>query len=186
MQDEQIIELYWTRSQQAIQETADKYGGFLGKISWNILCNREDAEECVNDTYLRAWNAIPPTRPSAFQTWLARIIRNLSLDRWKQRQADKRGGGMELLLGELEDCIPASQGRPDRVLEEQALADLIGAFLRQLSQENRRIFLRRYWYGEPVADIASGLGCGQGKIKSSLYRTRQGLRTYLEKEEIAL
>ncbi len=186
MQDEQIIELYWTRNQQAVQETAAKYGGLLGKISWNILSNHEDAEECVNDTYLRAWNAIPPTRPSAFQAWLSRIIRNLSLDRWKQRQADKRGSGMEVLLGELEDCVPASRGHPESVLEEQALADLLNGFLRQISRENCRIFLQRYWYGEPVAVIAVRLGCRQGKIKSSLYRTRQALRIYLEKEEIEL
>jgi len=183
MQDEQIIELYWTRSQQAIQETADKYGGFLGKISWNILCNREDAEECVNDTYLRAWNAIPPTRPSAFQTWLARIIRNLSLDRWKSHRAEKRGGGTETLLGELEECLPAPGGRPAEDLE---FAELMNGFLRGLSQEGRAMFLRRYWYGESVAEVAAALGCGAGKVKSSLFRSRRALREYLEKEGITV
>lgn len=186
MRDDQIIDLFWTRSQQAIQETAAKYGSFLARISWNILYNCQDAEECVNDSYLRAWNAIPPTRPAAFQAWLAAIVRNLSLDRWKQHQADKRGCGMEQLLGELEDCVPSPHGLPEAALEGQALADLLNVFLQQLSPENRRIFLQRYWYGEPIAAIASGFGCGQGKIKSSLFRTRKALRTYLEKEEIDL
>ncbi|MCI8810671.1 MAG: RNA polymerase sigma factor [Oscillibacter sp.] len=186
MEDHQIIELYWSRNQQAIQETAGKYGQLLSRIAWNILYSHEDAEECVNDSYLRAWNAIPPTRPTTLQTWLSRIVRNLSLDRWKQRQADKRGRGMELLLGELEECIPSPSGRPETALEEQAFADLLSTFLRQLSRENRLIFLRRYWYGEPVAMIASSLGCQQGKVKSSLFRTRKALRAYLEKEEINL
>lgn len=186
MEDHQIIELYWARSQQAVQETAGKYGQFLTRISWNVLYSHEDAEECVNDTYLHAWNAIPPTRPAAFQAWLGQIVRNLSLDRWKHRHTDKRGGGMEQLLGELEDCVPSPTGSPERALEDQAFAGLLNEFLHQLPRESRMIFLQRYWYGEPVAGIASALGCGQGKIKSSLFRTRKALRTFLEKEEVFL
>ena len=186
MEDAQIIELYWQRDQTAIEETAGKYGPFLRDVSWNILCSDPDAEECVNDTYLRTWNAIPPARPTAFRAWLGRIARNLSLDRWKQAQAEKRGGGaMELLLGELDQCVPAPHGT-EQAVEDQELAALISRFLRGLSKDSRIMFLRRYWYGEDVADIARKLGCNQGKVKSSLFRTRKALRAYLEKEGVAL
>ncbi len=185
MEDGQIIDLFWNRDQRAIQETDGKYGRLLNGIAWNLLHSREDAEECVNDTYLRAWDAIPPTRPGAFRTWLGQITRNLSLDRWKRRQADKRGGGAEVLLGELEDCVPASGG-PERAVEDQELAERLSVFLRGLSREGRSMFLRRYWYGESVAEIAGALGCGQGKVKSSLFRSRKALRAFLEKEGIGL
>ena len=162
-----------------------KYGRLLHQIAWNLLHSREDSEECVSDTYLRAWNAIPPARPAAFRTWLGQITRNLSLDRWKRLQAEKRGGGAELLLGELEDCVPASGG-PEQAVEDQELADLLNNFLRGLSKDGRAIFLRRYWYGESLAEIGQALNCGEGKVKSSLFRTRKALRAYLEKEGIAL
>ena len=171
MEDGRIIELYWDRDQRAIPETAGKYGRMLHGIAWNLLRSREDAEECVNDTYLRAWEAIPPARPGAFRIWLGQITRNLSLDRWKSLRAEKRGGGAELLLGELED---------------QELAELLNVFLRGLSREGRAMFLRRYWYGESVAEVALALGCGEGKVKSSLFRSRKALREYLEKEGIAV
>ena len=183
MEDGQIISLYWNRDQRAIQETAGKYGKLLHSIAWNLLQSREDAEECVNDTYLRAWEAIPPTRPTAFRTWLGHITRNLSLDRWKSRRAEKRGGG--LLLGELEECLPAPAG-PEGVLEEQELAEALNVFLRGLSREGRAIFLRRYWYGQSVAEVAEALGCGEGKVKSSHFRSRKALRAFLEKEGIAV
>ena len=148
--------------------------------------SHSDAEECVNDTYLRTWNAIPPARPSAFRAWLGRIVRNLSLDRWKQSRTAKRGGdGMEVLLGELDDCVPEPHGT-EKTMEDQEIASLISAFLRRQSPESRIIFLRRYWYGQSVADIAAGMNCGEGKVKSSLFRTRKALRTYLEQEEVFL
>lgn len=186
MDDPQIIELYWARSEQAISETSAKYGAFLWRIARNILESHDDADECVNDTYLRAWNAIPPSRPSAFRAWLGRIVRNLSLDRWKQSRTAKRGGdGMEVLLGELDDCVPEPHGT-EKTMEDQEIASLISAFLRRQSPESRIIFLRRYWYGQSVADIAAGMNCGEGKVKSSLFRTRKALRTYLEQEEVFL
>lgn len=112
MEDSEIIQLYWDRSEQAIAETSGKYGPFLCRIAWNILRSHDDAEECVNDTYLRTWNAIPPARPGAFRTWLGRITRNLSLDRWNRERAQKRGGDeTALLLGELESCVPSPTGR---------------------------------------------------------------------------
>ena len=107
MEDSDIIDLYWRRDQRAIDETSDKYGDFLWGISWNILRSHGDAEECVNDTYLKTWNAIPPAKPALFRPWLGRIIRNLSLDRWKKSHTQKRGDGIEVLLGELDDCVPA-------------------------------------------------------------------------------
>ena len=185
MEDAQIIELYWSRDQRAIDETHGKYGGFLTGIAWNILRSHGDAEECVNDTYLRAWNAIPPARPSAFRAWLGRIARNLSLDRWRRDRATRRGGGMEVLLGELEECVPAPQ-RPERALENQEIASLISGFLRRQSPENRVIFLRRYWYGQDIGEIAAALNCGAGKVKSSLFRTRKALRAHLEQEGVVL
>lgn len=185
MEDGQILDLYWSRDQRAIQETDGKYGGLLRSIAWNLLHSREDSEECVNDTYLRAWEAIPPTRPRAFRTWLGRITRNLSLDRWKERRAEKRGGGAELLLGELEECLPAGGGT-GRAVEDWELAELLNGFLRALSREGRAMFLRRYWYGQSVAEVAAALGCGEGKVKSALFRSRKALREYLEKEGITV
>lgn len=186
MEDREIIDLYWARDQRAISETSEKYGVFLWNIAWNVLHSHDDAEECVNDTYLRTWNAIPPARPTVFRSWLGRITRNLSLDRWKQARAAKRGGDeMELLLGELDTCVPSPHGT-EKMLEDQEIAALISAFLRNLPSESRIIFLRRYWYGESVADIAKRLGCGQGKVKSSLFRTRNALRAYLEQKEVLL
>lgn len=186
MEDSAIIDLYWNREQRAVEETAEKYGSFLHSLAWNILHSRDDAEECVNDTYLRAWNAIPPARPAALRAWLGRIARNLSLDRWKTARTQKRGGGAaEVLLGELDDCVPAPHS-VERHLEDQEIAALISTFLRHLPTENRVVFLQRYWYGQDLADIAAEQRCGVGKVKSSLFRTRKALRNYLEKEGIAL
>ena len=131
MEDSAIIDLYWGRDQRAVEETAGKYGSFLHSLSWNILRSRGDAEECVNDTYLRAWNAIPPARPAALRAWLGRITRNLSLDRWKEERTQRRGGGaMEVLLGELDDCVPSPHG-VERQLEDQEIAALISASRRK-------------------------------------------------------
>lgn len=185
MEDSAIIDLYWSRDQRAIEETAGKYGSFLHALAWNILRSHGDTEECVNDTYLRAWNAIPPARPAAFRAWLGRIARNLSLDRWKAERTQRRGGGAEVLLGELEECVPAPRGM-EQQLEDREIAALISAFLRRLPAESRRVFLRRYWYGQELAEIAAEQGCGVGKVKSSLFRTRKALRAHLEEEGIAL
>ncbi|MDD5932424.1 MAG: RNA polymerase sigma factor [Oscillospiraceae bacterium] len=182
MEDSSIIELYWQRQERAIQETAQKYGTFLRNLAWNILHSHDDAEECVNDTYLRAWNAIPPTRPSALKVWLGRITRNLSLDRWRKRAG---GHGADILLGELDDCIPSPHG-VEKTLEDQEIAGTISAFLRTLSREGRTIFLLRYWYGESILSISDSLNCSEGKVKSSLFRSRAALKKHLEKEGIAL
>lgn len=185
MEDKQIIDLYWLRDQRAVQETAGKYGGFLLSLSWNILRSQDDAEECVNDVYLRAWNAMPPERPGALRAWLGRVARNLCLDRWKRDRAQKRGGGMELLLEELEECLPGGTC-PQKAMEDAEIAAAISAFLRKLPEDRRRMFLRRYWFGEGVAEIAQDMGCGGGRVKSALFRTRRALRAHLEKEGIRI
>lgn len=185
MEDTQIIDLYWCRDQGAVMATGEKYGSFLHALSWNILRSHHDAEECVNDTYLRAWNAIPPERPNALRAWLGRITRNLSLDRWKAGRAQSRGAGLELLLGELDECVPDRRGT-EQLLEEQALAELVSRFLRTRTADDRYMFLRRYWYGEDIAAIAGALRCGESRVKSALFRTRKALRTFLEQEGITV
>jgi RNA polymerase sigma-70 factor (ECF subfamily) len=186
MEDSVIIDLYWQRVERAIEATAAKYGTFLTTISRNILHSADDAEECVNDTYLRAWNAIPPQRPSALNVWLGRITRNLSLDRWRKKRADKRcGEETDILLGELDTCIP-SPNPIERHLEDQAIADVISAFLRRQSQRSRTIFLQRYWYGASISEISRNLNCSESAVKLSLFRTRAALRKTLEQEGIAL
>ena len=185
MEDTQIIDLYWDRDQGAITATAGKYGGFLHTLSWNILRSHHDAEECVNDTYFRAWNAMPPERPDALRAWLGRITRNLSLDRWKAGRTQSRGAGMETLLGELDECIPDHRG-PEQAAEERVLAECVSAFLRGQTADNRYIFLRRYGYGEDIAAIAKRRDCGESRVKSALFRTRKALRAFLEKEGIVV
>lgn len=186
MEDEKIIELYFARSEFAITETSAKYGAFFRRISRNILHSEQDAEECVNDAYLKAWSSMPPSRPEKLAAYLARIVRNLSLNRYMQLKAQKRGAGeIPLALSELEDCIPAH----DTVEKEADRAELSAAlnrFLRSLPEDKRIVFLRRYWYLVPVRDIAEQCGMSESKVKSMLFRTRNQLRQFLEKEDIAI
>lgn len=186
MEDSKIIELYFSRSEHAISETSAKYGNYLVCISRNILHNNEDAAECVNDTYLHTWNAIPPNQPSAFRVWLGKITRNLSIDCYKKKKTLKRGGNeTNLLFSELEDCIPAPNN-VEKIFEDNEIAKLISLFLRNQKPENRIIFLRRYWYGEQIARISERFSISESKIKSSLFRTRNQLRLFLEKEGVNL
>ena len=185
MEDTEIIELYWQRDQRAVDETHGKYGGFLTNIAWNILRSRSDAEECVNDTYLNAWNAIPPARPSALRAWLGRIARNLSLDRWRRDRTERRGGGMEVLLGELADCVPAPDS-VQRTAEVRELSELISRWLWSLGEESRTLFVRRYWNGDSVKSLAQELGMQPNALTKRLLRLREGLRAYLESEGVAV
>ena len=178
MDDTQIIDLYWDRDQGAITATAGKYGSFLHALSWNILRSHHDAEECVNDTYFRAWNAMPPERPSALRAWLGRITRNLSLDRWKAGRTQSRGAGMETLLGELDECIPDHRG-PEQAAEERVLAECVSAFLRGQTADNRYIFLRRYWFSDSYAEIAARTGLTEKNVSVRLSRIRKQLQTHL-------
>lgn len=182
MEDEKIIELFWNRSESAISETAQKYGNYCYSIAYNILTNSEDAEESVNDTYMAAWKAMPPRRPSILATFLGKITRHLSIDRWRSRNRYKRGGGeIVLALEELEDCIADSQ-TVEMALERKQLAVVFNRFLDSLPEMDRRVFLCRYWYLDPIADIAGYYGFSVSKVTSMLHRTRKKLRTTLEKE----
>ena len=182
MEDEKIIDLYWNRSENAISETAGKYGGYCYSIAYRILTNQEDAQECVNDTYMAAWNAMPPKRPAILATFLGKITRHLSIDRWRSQNRVKRGGGeMVLALEELEECIDSGES-VEKALERKELAMVFNRFLDSLPETERRVFLCRYWYLDPVKDIAAAFGFSGSKVTSMLYRTRGKLRTVLEKE----
>ena len=174
MQDERIIELYFARDEQAIRHTADKYGPYCTAVSMNILHSEPDAEECVNDTYLKTWNAIPPTRPSSLRLFLAAIVRRLSLNRLRDSRAGKRNAEVELSLDELSECIPAPTDET-----EGELAAHINDFLGTCAKTDRIIFLRRYFYGLTDAAIAKGLGMTRNAVSLRLSRTRRGLRAYL-------
>jgi RNA polymerase sigma factor, sigma-70 family len=186
MDENQIIDLYWERSESAIDETSRKYGKYCHCISYNILHNTEDAEECVNDAYMRAWNAIPPSRPNQLSTFLGKITRNLSYDKCKKYTAEKRGFGQTaLVLSELEECVPSFENI-DHALDEVVLVEAINNFLASLPQINRIMFVRRYWYLCQIREIAEQYGMNENKVKSMLFRARNELKKYLEKEGIVL
>lgn len=182
MEDERIIELYWQRSQDAIAQTDKKYGGLCHRISFSILSSVEDSEECVSDTYLAVWNSLPPQRPARLQTFVAAIVRNISISRVRERYSKKRGSGeLALALDELDDCFP-SEGSVEQELELKELVLSINEFLHSLSRDDRNIFVSRYWLLESTADIAARSGFSQSKVLSSLYHTRQKLQRFLTKE----
>lgn len=182
MEDARIIDMYWQRDESAISETAAKYGKYLHSISYGILRNEEDAEECVSDTYAGAWQAMPPHRPSVLSAFLGKITRRISISLWRKRSAEKRGGGeTALALDELEECV-SGEGDAESEAERRELREKLNAFLRALSPTERQVFLRRYWYMDPVADIAGRFACSESRIRSMLYRTRKKLRAMLEEE----
>ena len=184
MEDSGIIALYWAREERALVETERKYGRYCWTISYNILHNREDTEECLNDTYMKAWNAMPPQRPSILSAFLGKIARNVSLDRYKAGRTDKRGGGqMVVALEELEDCLPGS-GSVEQSLADAELARSIDRFLRTLPEKECCVFLRRYWYVDSMLEIANRYHMAEGTVKSMLFRTRRKLKAYLEEEGV--
>ena len=186
MEDTAIIDLYWARSQQAIAASQEKYGSYCHTIARRILDREEDAEECVNDTWLRAWNAMPPQRPGILSAFFGKLTRNLSLDRWRRAKAAKRGGSqVEVALHELEDCLPDHR-RPDEELEAGETAALISDFLRRQSREDRALFIRRYWAGEAVKELAGELGQRPNAVTKRLLRLRESLRKSLEREGISV
>ena len=181
LEDKEILELYWARSEQAILETGRKYGAAVKRVAWNILADAQESEECVNDTWLAAWNCIPPRRPDPLLTYLCKIARNLALNRRRSNFARKRNSSFDLALEELEDVLSGSCG-PERDYEARELAEAVNGFLSALSREDRLAFLRRYWYGDPVKRIAAGLGLGEHQVSVRLSRIRKKLKNYLEKE----
>ncbi len=183
MEDFEIIDLYNSRNERAIKETQDKYGRMLHSISYNILFNNMDSEEMVNDTYNKAWNAIPPESPTYLGAYLARITRNLSINLWKSKRALKRYDGVELLLSELEDCIPSNESLED-ILETKEITKAIDNWLGSLGKDDRVLFLKRYWYGESLNSLAKEAGTSANKLAGRIYRLRESLRKFLEKEGI--
>ena len=186
MQDEMIVDLYWKRDESAISETDRKYGRYLSKIAYNILSDWEDSKETVNDTYLKAWNSMPTHKPSVLSTYLGKITRQLSIDAFRTRNRDKRKHSeYAVSLSELEDCISGSETTEQRI-ELKLLAEAINTYLYTLPAEARNTFVGRYYFADPIREVADYYGMSEPKVKSMLYRTRQGLKEYLEKEGYAL
>ena len=185
MDDREIIDLYWERSESAITRTNEKYGKYSYSIAYAILGNHEDSEECVNDTYIKVWNSIPPQRPSNLAAYIARITRNLSLDKYRASTAEKRGAGhTETVLSELQYCIAGFDD--GREFEDQlALVDVLNSFLGSLSPQSRKVFMRRYWYFSSIKEIANEYHMTEGKVKMLLLRTRRELKKYLEREGVS-
>ena len=184
LRDTEILDLYWTRNEQAILETQRSYGKYCYSIAWHILHIREDSDECVNDTWLKAWNAIPPKRPGRLALFLGTITRNLALDRWKEKHTMKRGSGeIALALDELAECVPDMRSTEEAV-EAAELERLLNEFLHTLPERECNVFLRRYWYVEEYSEIARRYGMKLNTLKTSLFRTRAKLREYLEGEGV--
>jgi len=181
MEDEKIIALYWERNEDAIRETEIKYGKYCRTVAYNVLRSREDADECVNDTWNSAWNAMPPEKPNRLSSFLARITRNIAIDRYRYNGAQKRGAEVESAIDEYWECIPNGDAP---IEDEFLLRQAINGFLASLDTRTRVIFLRRYWYSMSVKDIAGGMRLSEGHVSVILHRTRSKFRDYLTKEGI--
>ena len=182
MEDAQIVDLYWARSENAVSETATKYGKYCYAIAFHILSDEQDADESVNDTWLDAWNTMPPHRPSILSTFWGKITRRLSIDRWRERTAEKRGGGeIALALDELVDCVP-SENSVEREIEAEELGSIINRFILQMPSQERRIFICRYWYLDSIKSIAQQFDISESKVKMILHRQRNKLKQHLAKE----
>lgn len=186
MQDEQIVNLYWQRDESALRETEVRYGHYLTKIAYNILSDLEDSKESVNDTYLKAWNSMPPQKPSVLATYLGKITRQVSIDIFRSKNRKKRQASQYALsLSELEECVSRGNTTEDQV-DIHLLTDAIGRYLSQLSPEARNLFVGRYYYFDSLKEVAAYYGFSESKAKSMLHRTRIGLKKYLEQEGFEL
>lgn len=185
MEDPGIVALYWQRNEDAIVRTREKYGRLLFLVAHNLLSIKEDAEECVNDTYLAAWNSMPVQRPQKLQAWLSRVIRNIAVDRWRKNHAVKRYQEMEILLEELEECVPAPGG-VEESLEAAELAELIDGWLRGLPESDRIIFIRRYFNGESLGSLARENHMLPAALAQKMYKLRGLLKAELEGRGISL
>lgn len=186
MEDREIVDLYWQRDERAIAETASRYGTYCRSIAMNILHQTEDVEESANDTWMNAWNSMPPHRPEVLTTFLGKITRYICLKKWRERYAQKRGGGeTALAFEELSESIP--DGRSiDETMQTKELARIVNTFLNGLPEMERYIFVCRYWYLDPIAAISAQYGFSQSKVKTMLWRTRKKLMLQLEKEGVFL
>lgn len=186
MDDREIVALYWKRNEKAITESENKYGRYCYSIALNILRSHEDSEECVNDTYVRAWNSIPPKKPEKLSVFLGKITRNLALDVLDRLSAQKRGSTeITLVLDEISECIP-SPNYTEKEIDNLALTENLNSFLKTLTSENRKIFLQRYWYMMTIKEIAKENSFTESKVKMSLMRTRENLKIFLEKEGVEI
>ncbi len=184
MDDEQIVRLFWQRDERAITETSVKYGKLCGKIACGILGNLQDSEEIVNHAYMRLWETIPPKEPNPFTPYLAKIVRNLALNRYKAEHTQKRfAGEFTVSLDELDECIPAKQSEPSSA---EVIRDCLNAFLERQKPNVRSVFVMRYFLCESIGEISKKTGYSEGKLKSLLFRTRNKLRSYLESEGISI
>lgn len=182
MEDHDIVELYWKRDPESIRKTSEKYGKYCRTIAGNLLADDRDAEECVNDTWLGAWNAMPENRPALLAPFLGKITRSLAFNRYKAGRAEKRGGGeLPLVLEELSGCAGADVLQ---ALEAAELEQAINRFLHSLPERACNIFLRRYWFADPLREIAKRYGMRENSVKTSLFRSRQKLKHYLETENL--
>ena len=186
MEDKQIVGLYWQRSEDAIPETARKYGAFCLSLARNLSDTREDAEECVNDTYYEAWTSMPEQRPENLRAWLGRVVRNIAVDRFRQNRAQKRDGRLDVLLSELDECVPDPSAEPETAAESEEISRAVDRWLRSLGEEDRRLFLRRYWYGDALNQLAEASGEDAARLAQRMFRLRKKLKAALEKEGIEL
>lgn len=183
MEDQTIIDLYWKRDEDAILHTQRKYGGSCLAIANNILGNPQDAEECVNDAYLKVWDSIPPERPQSLFAFLSRIVRNISLDRYRFNRAEKRNRGADVMFSELEECL-SDESIVDN--SEEGVVDALNRFLKTLNQENRLLFVRRYFYLDSNETLAKTFSMNENIIRQRLFRMREKLKEFLRKEGIGL
>ena len=185
MHDDRIIALFFERDEQALEEVQKKYGTYCHTVAYGVLNSQQDAEECVNDTYLHAWNAIPPQRPQILSAFLAKITRNLALMRYRAGHREKRGSGqLPIALDELRDCLPDAGG--GSITDAVVIREALNRFLHHLPETSRRIFLQRYWYVRSIPEIAQELGMKESRVKMTLLRTREKLREHLAREGIEI
>ena len=179
MEDDQIIDLYWNRKEQAIYETDKKYGKYCSTISFNILQDKEDSNECINDTYMKLWGAIPPQKPNVFKAYIGKIVRNLALNRYEKNRAKKRNKMVEVALEELGECVVFNKNVENEIVNNELIQEL-NKFLAKLSFDKRKIFLERYWYIYSIKDIAIRNKLNENNVKMILLRIRNDLKEYLK------
>ncbi len=188
MQDEKIIDLYFDRNERALTETSDKYGSYCRQIARNILNDEETVKECFNDTLLHSWNAMPPTRPNCLKTFVGKITRNVSLQRVRSAHAIKRGGGEAVIaIDELQECIPdTTASSAEQIEEDMVIREVMKDLLTSLPKQNRRIFMRRYWYCSSIEEIAKALDLSEGNVRTILSRVRSKLKAALEEAGVTV
>ncbi len=186
MDDNKIIDMFWERCEAAISQAQQKYGGLCRQLAWHILPDSRDVEECISDVMMKLWNSIPPERPRSLKAYLLRITRNQALDRAMYNNAEMRKSALTESFEEMDTFLADSRTGTQRQLESWELREFLNRFLQELKQENRIIFVRRYWYGESIREIAQALHASEGKVRSSLYHTRNRLRERMLQEGVSL